>query len=237
MQKIKRQFNQQGFTIVELLLSTIVITFVALISLSALRGVVSAREAVDRYVETNDELRVLTAMIKQDLSNLYRDVDNKNQQFVLVPDGEGMASNLTFNGLSLTTARNETPESDLYEIQYSLTATDNNVMIFAKRKWPMPDRNQEELKGVITQLSNNMVSFQVKALNSKQEWVDEWPEEEKELPKMIEVSLVMIQQDTKRICRSSFYIAPSRWPTEKYFNIRSKNDKNNGNSNNRGLNR
>jgi|GEM_PF-3882324 len=210
----------QGFTVVELLLSTIVISFIALVSLSTLQGVVSSRENIEEYVAISDEIRYLSNLLKQDLNNATREVRKQDRKFIALGEADTMKSDITFYCSSYDQARENGIESDFYEVQYKLSADQEGELLFTRRKWPTPKSGKHqdnENKGVMMSLSKNVVKFEVKCLNKKKEWLNEWGKRRKAFPEMIEVNLALMNKETERVCKHSFLVTIPRLPTVQYF--------------------
>ncbi len=210
------QYNKQsGFTLLEVLVATIIASFVAVIAASSLRAVSINKDQILYHSQASSELKYITNLIKQDLNNIVRDnnVNNINfygEQSML----EGFASSkLVFRTINTIKARPTGIEGDVYEVDYSMESNGENFTLI-RRLWPNPDAT-EPPGGVITIISQNILSFEVQYFDG-QDWLSEWDREMTSLPTMVQVTLMLKTPETNDVLQSNFTVYFSRWPQQNF---------------------
>lgn len=188
--KSKNLFARDGFTIVELLVASVIGTFIALTAVGTLRIVSASAETVDQTINIASEVRFAARRISTDLVNFYRDTPSRLKFIGLIEDtGYGEVSNLTFYTISRSKARPSMPEGDVYEVQYYL-AFNGDKGTFMRRFRPNPDPTELEpiTGGILTSIAEGIDIFQVRYFDG-QEWLNEWPEEMNKMPDLLEVTI------------------------------------------------
>lgn len=202
--------KKQPFTLVEMILSLVLVGFIVLGSVSALNFLTSSREKVEAHLTLTQELRTIKNLIQKDLNNIFRVLPQNKLKFICMPDESQIGRpSLTFYCSSKNPARPNSKESDFYEVQYSLVENDEKLK-FIRRFWPVPDEMREDLGGVLMVLSENISEFNVKFLDEEDEWLTEWNEEMKSLPKLVEVELSVQDKNSFSQLETSFYVNFSR---------------------------
>lgn len=197
--------KKTGFTLIEILVASIIGTFVAVIAVGALRAAAVSAQMVDENIETASELRFAADKIAFDLVNFYRDKDIKNTKFTGTFEemSDEFVNRLVFYTVSRTKARANQPESDVYEVEYFL-AKEEEKSFLMRRVWPNPDRESEP-GGILTVLAENIDIFEVRYFDGKQ-WHDEWPADRERMPAMVEVSLAAKGPDQSDFTIESFVV-------------------------------
>lgn len=178
---------------VEVLVASTIGVFIALVAVGALRTITISSEIVDNNIGAAAEVRFAATMIARDLVNIYRDEDADNMRFIgMVQDASDdiSASYLVFYSVGRTKARPGQPEGDIYEVEYTLAADDERSVL-TRRLWPNPNKELEP-GGVLTVIAEDIEAFYVQYYDG-QEWADEWPEEMRSLPHLVEVTIVAKQ--------------------------------------------
>ena len=196
-----RTTRNRGFTLAEVLVASTISGFVAVVAVGALKTIADSAKVVRQASETTGEIRFAARMLARDLTNLYRDPDPQNMKLVGTSQGSdsGMPGSLTFYMAGRSKARPEQPEGDIYEVEYILgnrmeddtevTADpDAEAMVLFRRLWPNPDRETTP-GGILAPIAENISGFQVLFYDGQQ-WGDEWTEEMRSIPELIEVTLV-----------------------------------------------
>jgi type II secretion system protein J len=177
-----------GFTLLEVILASTLTAFVAMVAVAGLRSVSSTRQTVDRAWAAADSLRYAADRIERDLASVVRG------QGVIF---EGQAADsamelpmsLRMRVYQNDPARPQAVESDLYEVEYTLLQSEENVL-FVRRICPLVgveiDR-EETAGGMLTVLSESIVDFQIRYYDGT-EWLDEWLTET-ELPRLVMITL------------------------------------------------
>jgi hypothetical protein len=111
-------------------------------------------------------------------------------------------------------ARPDQPEGDVYEVEYilgeskaaqgKLNSTESTQHTLYRRLWPNPDRKKEP-GGILCPIAENIDVFQTRFYDGKQ-WVDQWTEEMRDLPQLIEVTLAVIPQGRGEPTIQSFVV-------------------------------
>jgi prepilin-type N-terminal cleavage/methylation domain-containing protein len=119
---VKIYMRKSGFTLVEVLLASMIGAFVALVAVGTLRAISSSSEMMENNISTSSEARFAAKMVARDLMNLYRDNDLRKTKLVGLAKetGQGLVSCLSFYAVGRTKARIEEPEGDVYEVEYYL---------------------------------------------------------------------------------------------------------------------
>jgi type II secretion system protein J len=154
-------------------------------------------EIVDDNIDIAGEVRFLAKSISADLTNLYRDIDTKNMKFVATTQQvNGTAVKfLTFYTIARVQARPGQPEGDVYEVEYYLMKNQQKTSLM-RRLWPNPDKNAQP-GGMMTEIASGIDVFDVRFFDG-QKWLNEWPEEEKNLPQLVEVLITAKAPDNAR---------------------------------------
>ena len=182
-----------GFTLVEVLVASTIGVFVALVAVGTLRAISASAEMVDSNINVAAEVRFASNIIARDLLNLYRDMNIKNTRLIgrVVESDEGTVSCLTLYSVGRMKARIDQPEGDVYEVEYYLLKGEEKSAL-CRRLWPNPDPNEDELRGVLTVIAEDIEVFAVRYFDGE-EWQSEWPEEMESVPELVEVSIAAKQ--------------------------------------------
>jgi len=181
-----RRINRRGgFTLIEIIVASVIGLFVALVAAGALQAVSAGARVVDESIDRAGEVQFAVDVIKRDLENFYR--DNSEGKFVCrVEEGEGFVTSvLNFYTVGRVPARAGQPEGDIYEVEYYLAGEGEELSVF-KRLRPNPD-DQYDSSGILIRLADGIDFFSVRCFDGV-EWVYEWPEEQRMFPELVEVS-------------------------------------------------
>lgn len=202
---MKLYLKKTGFTLVEVMVATTIGTFIALISIGALRAVTAGAQMVEANIETAAEVRFAVKMLRNDLINMYNPGDMEDTKFIAYADesGEVATSYVIFYTVSRTKARAFEPEGEIYEVEYSLMVEKDKSTLM-RRFWPNPDDDREP-GGILTVIAEDIEVFQARFFDGT-EWSYEWPEEMTSLPLLIEFSIVARQQGSRQPVMQTFYI-------------------------------
>ncbi len=178
--------NKKGFTLIEIMVASIIGALIAVIAVGTLRAVSISSEKINHNIDKTAELRFISKTIADDLKNIYRDRNFKNMLFTgtieMGPQGE--FTSLKFYTVSRSKARWSEPEGDVYEVEYYTMQTEqaNRLM---RRIWPNPDKENEP-GGLLTAIGNDVEIFSLRFFDGSQ-WQDEWDEQRNNLPDLVEI--------------------------------------------------
>ena len=82
MKKNAGQDNLKGFTLIEIMVASIIAAFIALTAVAALRTVTAGRDKINQNIDAAAEIRYVAALLRKDLANLYRDRNFQNTKFI-----------------------------------------------------------------------------------------------------------------------------------------------------------
>ncbi|HUT31797.1 MAG TPA: prepilin-type N-terminal cleavage/methylation domain-containing protein [Sedimentisphaerales bacterium] len=197
--------KESGFTLVEVVAASVIGAFIALVAVGTLRSITAGTDRIDNVVRAAAEARFARDMIYRDLSNLYRDSDIEKMRLIGETAGsvDGVFSWLTFYTVGRSKARVEQPEGDVYEVEYYLSR-DGDRSELMRRLWPNPDKDVEP-GGILTVIAEDIEFFEVRFFDGE-EWQEEWPEEMKSIPHLVEVALGARQKRGQDIAVETFIV-------------------------------
>ncbi len=199
----------RGFTLVEILVASVIGTFVALVALGTLRSVSVSADIVDSVIDSASSIRFISDMLAADLTNLYRDEKIQNTRLTgRVEETENESTTiLNFFTVARTKARFAEPEGDVYEVEYYIQKSEEETS-FARRLCPNPDQSRQNIidaKGVLTVIADDIDIFEVRFFDGEQ-WNTEWPEDMEYLPDLLEVTIAAKQKGREKIVANSFIV-------------------------------
>ena len=203
--------KKSGFTLVEVLLASMIGAFVALVAVGTLRAISASAEMIENNISTSSEARFASKVIARDLLNLYRDTDLKKAKLVGLAQETGgdVVSCLSFYTVGRTKARMDQPEGDVYEVEYYLLKEQENRALM-RRMWPNPDKDSPA-GGILTAIAEYIDVFEVRYFDGEN-WQLEWPEDMKSLPELVEVTIVATRHSRADTAIESFIVNFPRSP-------------------------
>jgi general secretion pathway protein J len=202
-----------GFTLLEVLVATVIAAFVTLTALGVMRAVTRSRDQIESHADAASELRYVLGTIERDLTNIYRDPVRENVLLIgeMEPWAGEILSRLTFHTVNRVKARPNEPEGDVYEVEYFVFDRPDGRALM-RRLWPHPKPKKEQNPGgVVTVLAENIAGFDVRYYDGTQ-WTVEWPEDMDRLPDMVDVSLTVALNGRKGVLQNSVAVSFPRWP-------------------------
>lgn len=180
--------RQKGFTLIEIIVASIIGAFVAAVAVATLRAVSLSSEMVDNNINKASEVRFAAKIIATDLMNLYRDRNFDNTKFLgtIEPTEQGYVCSLVFYTVSRSKARSGQPEGDVYEVRYCLIKNEDKSSLI-RQFWPNPDKDRKP-SGILTTIAEDIDSFDIRYFDG-QEWQAEWNEDQKSIPEIIDVTI------------------------------------------------
>ncbi|MHC5082450.1 MAG: type II secretion system protein GspJ [Planctomycetota bacterium] len=183
------QKRQPGFTLMEMMVASVVTSFIILVAVSGLAGTASSRSRIEEATLAADELRYAMDSLQQDLRNVYRDTQQKVFEGMIEETG---TPRIRFRAIRHVNARDFQPESDLYEVEY-FVVQDDETLYLARRVCPVVgvETDPEETNGgILTKLTDAIAYFSIRYFDGSQ-WLDQWLLEEQTMPMLIEISVAV----------------------------------------------
>ena len=197
---MKSSADKKGFTLLEVMVASVIGAFIAMVSVGALRAVTAGQAMVNTNIAAADELRYAVELIRSDLANVYRDGSADAMKFVgtFAETDDNMMTSLTMRIVSIANTRRSQPEGDIHEVQYYLAKSEEKSLLM-RRLYPVVGTEaEEELPGgVLTTIAENIAGFELMYFNGE-EWVSEWPAELNSLPQMVEIVLATVEEKQGR---------------------------------------
>ncbi len=202
--KANRQ-NNSGFTLVELMLATVIGSLVVVVALSAYRNVSHSRAEADYYSRLMAHGRYALDHIRNDLANFYPDKTESGISFVGTPTttaADNHADRLRFyiaaepkieKNLDLYTVGSpEDTAGDLYEIEYQLKFNeDDKTAALYRRIGPLINPQQGNPGGRSTQIAQNIKSLQFEYYEKSSDlWISQW-QNDQAAPELVRVSMLL----------------------------------------------
>jgi type II secretion system protein J len=186
-------YKRKGFTLVEIMIASLLGSFIMLVAVGALRAITTTSERMTGVVDTASEVRFAAREIETNLINFYRDSNSLYRKLVgeIEETPEGNLASITFYTVGRTKARFDQPEGDVYEVEYFLSKENGQSKLF-RRLWPNPDKDSKPA-GILTELAENIELFAVRYFDG-QKWYDQWSSEPtyggETLPDLVEITLL-----------------------------------------------
>ena len=189
----------------EIMVASTIGAFIAMVAVGTLRTVIASSEMLDTAVDDASEVRFASNILKRDLVNFYRDPNYANTEMIGTVEelSDFSTSYLVFYTLNRTKARAYEPEGDVYEVEYYLVESQDNISLM-RRVWPNPN-DEFEPGGLLTTIAENIALFEVRFFDGE-DWYNEWPEDMQELPDLIEVNIASKQQSRGNPVMESFIV-------------------------------
>jgi general secretion pathway protein J len=203
---VKSFCKKKGFTLVEIMIASMLGAFIMLVAVGALRAITATSERMSGTIDAASEVRFAAGRIETDLINFYRDSNSLNCRLIgkVGEAGEGLITSLLFYAVGRTKARMDQPEGDVYEVEYYLVKEGTEAKLF-RRLWPNPDKYLKPA-GMLTVLAENIEQFTVRYFDG-QKWQDQWSSEQMEmLPDMVEVTLMAKAPLSNDVMAKSFVV-------------------------------
>jgi len=201
--------NRSAFTLVELLLATLIGTLVILVALAAFRSVIVSRQAVQNHTEVIANGRIAMRQIREDLSNFYRSPVPGVMR--LVGEQHFMASQsadtLRFYAVSDRMLPERDEQGDVYEVEYGIYTDEKTQTRYLGRRCAMvKDPLHGNAKGILSALALDIQELKFEYYDSR-EWKPQW-EEAGRVPQWVRVSMTFRHpQQTDRQARFSQVIS------------------------------
>ena len=200
--------NKLGFTLLELLLATVVGALVIVVALVSLRQVSRSRAEAQYYSDISAHGRYALNRIRDDLANFYRSLNPEKMRLIGAKGGtEAEATDRLLVQVVQEGWFHGKPSeglSDIYEVQYGLCedlATD--VTFLARRCGAIEEAALGNEGGTLTRVADYITSIRFEYFDGTN-WQRHW-EQRQGIPTLVRVSLVLA--DPKRPLYRPIYIS------------------------------
>lgn len=189
MTKNRKRFR--GFTLVELMVSAIVLAMVSTMVAAFVGGVLTGSRRVIRAVESDAWLGEIEELLADDLAFLV--VDPDRSPIVIVKDGAGVRMLIFHTAAGAKAAWGEVA-TPVHEVTYTIGAAAGGTQgLFRTERPPFESRGVHYDGGIL--VADGVVSFDVEVFDGE-EWHDTWPVGDAEgLPALISLELVLVGDD------------------------------------------
>jgi len=197
--------KSKGFTFIELMVASIIGAFIAVVGVGVLKAVSSSAEKANGIIERSSHMKYAVNQICLDLANIYRGRRAADRKLCGRIDEESGSSVLTFYTVSRSKARLGQPEGDVYEVEYYLlVSAEEGKSSLMRRLWPNPDKESEP-GGILTVIAEDVSGFFVRYYDGGK-WRVEWAEDSREMPELVEVSIIEGGGDEANAMVKSFFV-------------------------------
>ncbi len=170
MPSFKKQARQQGFTLLELMIASIIFAIMAVMAYGGLSNVIdnsqSSKQALQRLQKIQQSVSILNRDFRQIVPRAIRDEFGNPQPYLT-------AGNNIDNLVEFTRGGRVNPggllRSSLLRVAYQL---DDETLV--RLQWPHLDRSQEQQPRKTT-LLDNIEQVTIRFLDDKGEWQEQWP--------------------------------------------------------------
>lgn len=176
--------TQKGFTLLELLVAMVIFSLMSVMAYGGLSNVITGNEVIATQEKRLKELQRTMMFFERDIRQLVPRPRNTGTGNVLA---KAFDYGLDSDGfVEFTRAGNPNPigmaRSSLQRVRYDL---EENVLI--RKSWALVD--YLDLEPTSMKLLNDVESIELRLLDAKNEWQDNWTEE-KIIPKAVEITIV-----------------------------------------------
>ncbi len=201
--------NQNGFTMIEVLLSLAIFTIIGMASVKQISQIKDTKEASAAELETYNELRTAISILRNDLTQafhiLFEDLGEENVRALQAQEAiphtvfDGRKNELVFTSLSHRVYYMGLRESEQTEISFFLQTPDGgSTPSLMKRESPIIDGNLYEGGSVYT-LLDNVQSLTFKFWDPEtRKWYDDWNSDQGEFrdrfPMAVQVFLTVARE-------------------------------------------
>ncbi len=217
----QRRRRQRAFTLVELVIASVIAAILAGMTTVAIRQTSKSRNRSKVRQEAMHRAYTAAQLIARDLNNLVRDEELK-ECMVRITDG-GLAGTGNDRDEILIFARSHNrvrpspyvddagvPEGGRYEVQYRLVPTTGDVGVIWKRRDSVPDETYAG-GGVAIPMTSGIVSLEFEAFDGSN-WVDEWDSDEQGIPFAVRVTCRSVIGETDATMAAQVVASLDRMP-------------------------
>jgi type II secretion system protein J len=197
-----RPLKNSGFTLVELLIATVIGALVVVVAIATFRSVSRSRETARYYSDVMAQGRYALDQIRDDLANFYRSSDPEQMRLTGIKGGtiEQPADRLIMCVVSDRPLKSRIGESGIYEVEYGLSLSElngeNPQGILARRCAALTYPEQINQQGMLTQIAGAVTSLKFEYFDGTS-WYRQW-QSPPEPPRLIRVSIILADEHAER---------------------------------------
>ena len=193
-----RQRQYPAFTLVELLVATVIGVLVVVVAIATFRSVSRSRETARYYSEMMAQGRYALDQIRDDLANFYRSAEPQQMRLVGIKGGtiEQPADRLIIYAVQDRPIKEKPGESDIYEVEYGLTINKKSPYRMLARRCAALDHPGSVVSGgILTRIMQPMHSLEFEYFDGSQ-WLRQWDSREG-FPFLVRISLELANEKDK----------------------------------------
>ena len=228
MLRVNNKLKNNGFTLVEVLLSIAIMAIMTTLIWSSLHRTLNAREFVQQVDEKYHGVRIAMNRIAKEISMAFlskHQLYDKRTETMFVAKDSKPIDELVFTSLSHLRMIKDANESDQNVIHYYGERDEDDPSITNLMRREMvrildKDENENMDNGVSYILAENVVEFDLKFWDDQGlDWIDEWDSTEIEkawrLPRWVQIQLTVNDErgrETTFITKTEIYLLqPFSW--------------------------
>lgn len=208
--------NERGFTLIEVLLATIIGALVVIVALAAFRSVTQNEQMLEHYALVMAHGRYALNQIRDDLANIYRDEDAKRVRFQGIK-GEApdkAADRLIMYVVSEKKVHLANREGDVYEVEYGISESrETGIAYLGRRCGAVENKQVGNPRGILTRVAEYLNELKFEYFDG-QNWLRQWPQKDA-LPEIIRVSMTLVDPERKWpgvVLSQEVALGPARQP-------------------------
>ena len=187
-----------GFTLVEILLATIIGAMIAVAAFAVFRSVTDNRGTLEYYAEIMANGRYALNLVRDDLANFYRDEDPEMMRLRGVKrDVEGKsADRLIIYMVSEQKVHKAVQEGDVYEVEYGISEdTEKGISFLARRCGAVEDKIIGNSGGIMTRVARYIDELKFEYFDGR-DWQRQW--QQTDLPQRVRITLKLLDAESNR---------------------------------------
>jgi len=193
---VNRRRHINGFTLVEVLLASIIGSLVVLVALGTFRSLSRDQQMLEHYSQVMAQGRYALNQIRNDLANFYRCLDEQKMRL----EGKKSVANgrdtdrLVIYTISDRTLKANKTQPEVFEVEYGMFSRgDVESFFLARRCGPVEDESLGNDGGVMVLVSDKISDLKFEYYDGLQ-WQRQW-QQPNQLPWMVRVSIKLFDQD------------------------------------------
>ena len=197
MSSEQRRIRQcRGFTLVEILLATIIGAMIAVAAFAVFRSVTGNRDTLEYHAKIMANGRYALNLVRDDLANFYRAEDLEMTRLRGIKrDVEGKsADRLIIYVVSEQKVHKAAQEGDVYEVEYGISEdTENGISFLARRCGAVEDKSIGNSGGVMTRVARYIDELKFEYFDG-QDWQRQW--QQTDLPQRVRITLKLLDAES-----------------------------------------